>query len=110
PQFFANENTLDVLSELQISPRPGAGFSHFMTGPLAGTIVTNRRGLAQEQDLATNRAHQPPKPQSSLRPVQTHSAIKIVTLAFTQPLRRSVFNQALEAMLAGLGTTLIRAK
>ena len=110
PQFFADENTLDVLSKLQISPRPGAGFSHFMTGPLAGAIVTNRRGLAQEQNLAPNRAHQLPKPQSSLRPVQTHSAIKIVTLAFTQPLRRSVFNQALEAMLAGLGTTLIRAK
>jgi len=108
PQFFANENTLDVLSKLQISPRPGAGFSHFMTGPLAGAIGTNRRGLAQ--DLAPNRAHQPPKPQSSLRPVQTHSAIKIVTLAFTQPLRRSVFNQALEVMLSGLGTTLIRAK
>lgn len=108
PQFFANGNTLATLSNLQLSPRPGAGFSNFLTGPLAGAIHGNRQALAQ--DSAHNRAHQPTKQPSSLRPVQMHSAIRIVTIEFTEPLRRSVFNQALEAMLVNLGATLIRAK
>lgn len=108
PQFFANDNPLAMLSKLQLSPRPGAGFSNFLTGPLAGAIHTNRQGLAQVP--AHNRTHPQPEPQSSLRPVQMHSAIRIVTIEFTEPLRRSVFNQALEAMFANLGATLIRAK
>ncbi|MGO3123217.1 MAG: CobW family GTP-binding protein [Advenella sp.] len=104
PQFFANENPLDMLSKLQVSPRQGAGFSNFLTGSLAGVSHTDHQTLAQNLGL------QRQKPQSVLRPVQSHSAIGIVTLEFTQPLRRSVFNQALEAMLARLGAALIRAK
>lgn len=108
PHFFANANPLDLLSALHVSSRPGAGSSNFLTGPLAGAIRTGRQNAVQQ--LEQEQAHQRPKPQASLRPVQAHSAITIVTLEFTEPLRRSVFNQALEAMLASLGTALIRAK
>ncbi len=108
PHFFANEKPLDILSRLQVSSGPGAAVSNFMTGPLAGAIRIGQQDVVQQ--LEQEQAHQRPKPHASLRPVQTHSAIRIVTLEFTQPLRRSVFNQALEAMLDSLGAALIRAK
>jgi G3E family GTPase len=104
PQFFATENPRAMLSKLQVSPRPGSRFSNFLTGSLAGAIHTDHQTLAQNPGLERQ------NPQPSLRPVQTHSAIQIVTIEFTKPLRRSVFNQALEAMLANLGAILIRAK
>jgi len=49
-------------------------------------------------------------PGSSLAPLQVHSPIRIVTLEFAEPLRRSVFNRALARMLEDLGASLLRAK
>lgn len=46
----------------------------------------------------------------ALRPVFAHSAIRTITVELSRPLRRSVFNRAIEQILARLETRLIRAK
>ena len=106
PQFFANPDPLAMLWQLPISPRPGAGLFSFLTQLPAVRTQQRDLGGGAAQDSADRRC----RSVASLRPAQAHSAIRIVTLEFTQPLRRSVFNQALDAMLASLGAALIRAK
>ena len=118
PTFFENERSLDLLSKLQVSPRPGSGVTHFLTAPRNGVRYSTEQDLAQGvlQDSAQGMTQDsaqlstPAQSQPLLRPVLAHSAIRIITLEFTRPLRRSVFNRMLETMLAGLGDKLIRAK
>ncbi len=47
---------------------------------------------------------------AGLRPARSHTPIRIVSLDLSQPLRRSVFHQALDALLARYGPGLIRLK
>ncbi|AHG63449.1 CobW family GTP-binding protein [Advenella mimigardefordensis] len=120
PSFFENDKALMMLSTLQGSLKPGAGFSNFLTRARDRATHTARQDVEQgTRQAAAHRAgrapfHDQPQPQSQsqsmLRPIQTHSTIRIITLAFDRPLRRSVFNRVLDAMLSDLGGQLIRAK
>ena len=106
PAFFANLAAIDMLMKLGTLPgrKKRAGFSGAPTARFWSGDDDDSDGLAE------NTGQQRQSRASALRPVLAHSAVRIITLELARPLRRSVFNQALEQILARLGTTLIRAK
>ena len=107
PAFLSAHGCAGQLRPLSVSrmPEQASGSIPFLSRHLGHSAqaspaiaLTDKAGAARQS------------PGSSLAPLQTHSSIRIVTLEFAEPLRRSVFNQALERMLEHLGTTLLRAK
>ena len=107
PAFLFAHAPDSPLRRMSVSPVPakaGAGMpflsrhlEHGSQASSSGTMMGATEGSRQRSG-------------TSLAPLLAHSSIRIVTLEFSEPLRRSVFNQVLERMLERLSTTLLRAK
>lgn len=107
PAFLSAHAPDSRLRLMSVSPMPRkAGASM----PFLSRYLEHGAQTSSSSTL-TNTAKVPrQRPVISLAPVQMHSSIRIVTLEFAEPLRRSVFNRVLERMLERLGATLLRAK
>ncbi len=91
PAFFANHPVSDMLLGLETAggqQRPGT----------VGALGAGGTGALRTGSTA------------ALRPVFAHSAIRTITFELSRPLRRSVFNRAIEQISDRLGARLIRAK
>lgn len=107
PEFLSAHAPDSPLRLMSVSPVPakaGAGMPFLSRHLEHGAQALSPSIMIDTAEVSRQRQG------ASLAPLQAHSSIRIVTLEFAEPLRRSVFNQVLERILDLLGTTLLRAK